>query len=93
MIVEWALESIANPWTIISLSRKSDLFSMHAKVQPGIACPVAVINLLAAQERRPEPTQVVKPLELCKGMEQPVAESPTREGKNCKRAVPMAHPK
>ena len=64
MLVEWALESITNPTTIISLSRKWDLFSMHGKVRPGNACPVAIINLLAAQERRPEPTQVVKPLEL-----------------------------
>ena len=64
MRVEWALESNASPMTIISLSRKWDLFSMHGKVWPGNAYPVAVINLLAAQERRPEPTQVVKPLEL-----------------------------
>ena len=34
------------------------------KVRPFNACPVAVINLLAAQERRPEPTQVMRPLEL-----------------------------
>ena len=41
-------------------------------------CPVAVINLLAAQERRPEPTKVVKPLEpLLTGTEQPLADSPT----------------
>ena len=26
--------------------------------------PVSVINLLTAQERRPDPTQMVKPLEL-----------------------------
>ena len=37
---------------------------MHGKVRPGNACPVAVINLLTAQERRPEPTHVVKPLDL-----------------------------
>ena len=64
MLVEWALESIANPKRIISLSRKWDLFSVHGKVRPGNACLVAVINMLAAQERRPEPTQMVKPLEL-----------------------------
>ena len=64
MRVEWALESNANPTTIISLSHKLDLFSMHGKVRPGNAYPVTVINLLAALERRPEPTQVVKPLEL-----------------------------
>ena len=64
MLVEWALESNANPTTVISLSRKWDFFSTHGKVRPGNACPVAVINLLAAQERRPEPTQVVKPIEL-----------------------------
>ena len=64
MLVEWALESIANPTTMISLSSEWDLFSTHGKVQLGNACPVAVIKLLAAQERRPEPTQVVKPLEL-----------------------------
>ena len=64
MLVEWALESIANPTTIISLSRKWDLLGTDGKVMPGNACPVAVINLLAAQERRPEPTQVAKPLEL-----------------------------
>ena len=64
MRVEWALESNANPTTIISLSRKWDLFSTHGKVHPGNAYLVAVINLLAAQGRRPEPIQVVKPLEL-----------------------------
>ena len=64
MLIELALESIANLTTTISLSRKWDLFRMHGKVWPGNACPVAVINLLAAQERRPEPNQVVKPLEL-----------------------------
>ena len=64
MHVEWALESSANPTTIISLSHKWDLFSMHGKVWPGNAYPMAVINLLAAQERRPDPTQVVKPHEL-----------------------------
>ena len=64
MLIEWASESIANPTTIISLSGKWDLFSAHGKVRPGNACPLAVINLIAAQERRPEPTQVVKPLEF-----------------------------
>ena len=74
MLVECSLESDANPTTIISLSRKSDLFSTHGKVRPGSASrlvtaslasrPVAVTNLLAAREMRPEPTQVVKPLEL-----------------------------
>ena len=64
MPIEWAVESIANPMTIASLSCKWDLFSTHGKVRPGNSCPVAVINLLAAQERRPESTQVVKPLEL-----------------------------
>ena len=58
------LESSANPMTIISLSRKWDLFGTHGTVRPGNTCPVAVVNLLAAQERRPEPTQVVKPLDL-----------------------------
>ena len=64
MLVEWALESNTNPTTIIGLSHMWDLFSMHGKVRPDNAYPVAVINLLAARERRPEPTQVVKPLEL-----------------------------
>ena len=64
MHVEWALESNANPTTIISLPSKWDLFSTHGKVRPGNADLVAVINLLAAHERRPELTQVVKPLEL-----------------------------
>ena len=89
MRVEWALGSNANPTTIISLSRKWNLFSTHGKVRPRNAYPVAVINLFAARERRPEPTQVVKPLELCKGMEQPLAvspTSPTREERELKRA-------
>ena len=64
MHVEWGLESNANPTTIISLSCKWDLFSMHGKVRPGNTYPVAVINLLVARERRKEPTEVVKPLEL-----------------------------
>ena len=62
--LEWASESVANPTTIISLSRKWDFFSTHEKVRPGNAWTVAVISLFAAQERRPEPTQVVKPLKL-----------------------------
>ena len=64
MRIVWALESDANPTTIISLSRKWDLFSTHGKVRPGNTYLVAVIILLAAQEWRPEPTQVVKPFEL-----------------------------
>ena len=64
MLLEWAPESVANPTTIISLSREWDLFSTHGKVRLGNACPVAVVSLLAAQERSPEPIQVVKPLEL-----------------------------
>ena len=61
MRIEWALESDANPMTIISLLQKWDLFSMHGKVWPGNAYLVAVINLLAAQERRPEPILMSKP--------------------------------
>ena len=64
MLIQWALESNANPTTVISLSGKWDLFSMHGKVRPSNAYLVAVTNLLAAQERRPEPTQVMKLLEL-----------------------------
>ena len=48
MRIEWPLESNANPTTIISLSRKWDLFSTLGKVQPGNAYSVAVISLLAA---------------------------------------------
>ena len=33
--LEWALESIVNPTTIISLSRKWDLFSTHGRLRPG----------------------------------------------------------
>ena len=49
MRVEWALESNANFTTIISLSRKWNLFSTYGKVPPGSAYSVAVINLLAAR--------------------------------------------
>ena len=93
MLVVWALESIANPKTIISLSCKWDLFSAHGKVRPGNACPVAVINLLAAQERRPcrayssgEATWA-----FVTGMEQPLAESPTREGKRTANEPSLWH--
>ena len=61
---EWALESVANPTKIISMSIEWDLFSMHGRLRPGNDGPMAVISLLAALERRPEPTQVVKKLEL-----------------------------
>ena len=93
--LEWVLESIANPTTIISLSRKWDLFSTHGRLQPGNTWPVAVISspVLAAQERRPEPTQVVKPLELfLTGIEQPLAESSTREGKRTAASRPYGTP-
>ena len=62
MLIEWALESVAYPTTIISMSREWNLFSTHGRLRPGNALPVAVITLLAAQERSPQPTQVVKPL-------------------------------
>ena len=35
MLIEWAIESVANPTTVISMSRKWDLFSMHGRLQPG----------------------------------------------------------
>ena len=56
---------------------------------------MAVINLLAARERRPEPSQVVKPLELFKGMEQPLEESPTsptREERELQASCPYGTP-
>ena len=75
------------------MSSEWDLFSMHGRLQPGNAWPVAVIRLLAAQERRPEPTQVVKPLGLfVTGIEQPLAESPTREGKRTASSRPYGTP-
>ena len=57
--------------------------------------PVAVFNLLTAQERRSEPTQVVKPLwAFVRGWttsgRSPT--SPSGEERDCKWAVPMAHP-
>ena len=64
MLIEWAIDSVTNPTTIISMSSEWDLFSMHERLRPGNAWLVAVISLLAAQERSPEPTQVVKALEL-----------------------------
>ena len=97
MRVEWALEGNTNPMTIISLSRKWDLFSTHGKVRPGNAYPVAVINLLAARERRPEPTQVVQPLELLSSdgttssSVSNLSLQPERR-ENCKWAIPMACP-
>ena len=81
MLIEWALESNANPTTVISLSGKWDLFSTHGKVGPSNAYLVAVTNLLAAQEGDQSPLKWWRYLSLCKGMEQPLAESPTREGK------------
>ena len=95
MHVEWALESNANSTTIISLSRKWNLFSTHGKVWPDNACPVTVINLLAARERGSELTQVVKPLELdffLTGMEQPLAESPTRDERELQASCPYGTP-
>ena len=54
---------------------------------------MAVISLLAAQDRSPEPTQVVRQLDCCvTGMEQPVAESPTREGKRTATSHPYGTP-
>ena len=35
MLLEWALESVANPTTIISMSREWDLFSMHGSLTCG----------------------------------------------------------
>ena len=46
MLLEWALESVANPTTIISMSSEWDLFN---RLRPGNAYSVAVYNLLAAQ--------------------------------------------
>ena len=37
MLLEWALESVTNPMTIISLSSKWDLFSTHGRLWPGNA--------------------------------------------------------
>ena len=37
MLIEWALESVANPKTIISMSNEWDLFSMHGRLRPGTA--------------------------------------------------------
>ena len=55
---------------------------------------MAVISLLAAQERRPEPTQVVKPLEqpFLTRIEQLLGESPTREGKRTAASCPYGTP-
>ena len=64
ILPKYASESVANRTTVISLSREWDLFSMHGRLRPGNASPVAVISLLAAQERSPGPTQVVRALEL-----------------------------
>ena len=77
MRIEWALESDANPMTIISLSRKWDLFSTHGKVRPGNAYSVAVISLLVAQRGDQSPLKWWNHLSFCKGMEQPLAVPPT----------------
>ena len=54
---------------------------------------MAFICLLAAQERRPEPTQVVKPLEpFLTGIEQLLAESATWEGKRTAASRPYGMP-
>ena len=37
MLLEWALESVANPTTFISMSSEWDLFSTHGRLQPGNA--------------------------------------------------------
>ena len=55
MRIEWALESNANSTTIISLSRKWNLFSTYGKVRPGSAYSVAAINLVAARRGNQSP--------------------------------------
>ena len=68
MHIEWALESYANSTTIISMSRKWNLFSTYGKVRPyNNAYFKGSYQSACSTERRPEPTQVVKPLELLWG--------------------------
>ena len=95
MRIEWALESNSNPTTIISLSRKWDLFSTHGKVRPGNAYSVAVISLLAARRGDQSPLKWLYHLSFCKGMEQPLAvppTSPTREEREPQASRPYGMP-
>ena len=64
MRIEWALESDENCMTIISMSRKWNLFSTYGKVWPGNTYFRGGYQSACRTEKRPEPTQVVKPLEL-----------------------------
>ena len=61
---EWASESVANPTVrnYITISTEWDLFSCMGEYGQTSLMPVAVFSMLAAQERRSEPTQVVRPL-------------------------------
>ena len=63
-VLEWASESVVNPMlsNLVTISSEWDLISRMGEYGQASLIPVAVFSLLVAQERRSEPTQVVRPL-------------------------------